>query len=269
MGIHIIVCVKRTPSSTSVALDSKTGQVKTEGLPHGINPLDEYAVEEALRIRDRVPDSKITAVSAGAPEAEEAVRAALALGCNEGVLLTDEAFQGMDTLGTSYVLAQAVKKIAEEKGGAHLLLFGKETNDGASGQMPAETAAWLDWPSAIFVRKVPDVSAESISVERLMEDGVDSLKLKLPAVVSVTKEINEPRLPSLRGKMSAKKAPMAKWGAADLKTDASKLGKDNSPTEVVGMAPIPARPAGAVIPGEEPEEKAKNLVVKLKEAKLI
>ena len=269
MGINIVVCVKRTPSSTSVALDSKTGQVKTDDLPHGINPLDEYAVEEALRIRDKVPDSKIIVLSAGTPKAEEAVRAALALGCNEGVLVTDEAFQWTDTLGTSYILAQAVKKIAEEKGGAHLLLFGKETNDGASGQMPSETAAWLDWPSAIFVRKIPDVSAESVSVERLMEDGVDSLKLKLPAVVSVTKEINEPRLPSLRGKMAAKKAPMDKWSAADIQADASKLGKDNSPTVVVGMSPIPPRPAGAVIPGEEPEEKAKNLVEKLKEAKLI
>ena len=269
MALHLVVCVKRTPSSTSVAVDSATGTVKTAGLPHGMAPLDEYSVEEALRIKERVPGSRITVVSAGAPEADEAIRAALALGCDAGVLVTDPSFEGCDTLGTSHLLARAIQKLASEQGGVHLALFGKQTNDGESGLTPGETAAWLGWPGATFVRKISDVSESAVVVERQMEDGIDRLKLKLPAVVAVTKEINEPRLPSLKGKMAAKKAAVAKWGPAELQPDASVVGRQSSATEWGSLSPVPARTSGVVIPGESPEEKARNLVEKLKESKLI
>ncbi|MBI3299502.1 MAG: electron transfer flavoprotein subunit beta/FixA family protein [Elusimicrobia bacterium] len=262
MPIKIAVCVKRTPASTSVAIDA-AGKVQTKGLPHGINPFDEYAVEEALRLKEKLGGT-VTVVSAGEAEAEEVIRAAIALGCDDGVLLSDPAFAGSDGSVTASVLAAALRK-AEAK----LVLFGKETTDGASGQMPAFTAAWLDWPSVIGVRKVAAASEGELTVERLMEDGVDTLTLSLPAVVGVIKEINEPRLPSLKGKMAAKKAPVTKWTAADLGLDAAKLGAAGSPTEVVGLEPVPARPAGLVIAGATPEEKAKALVEKLKEAKFI
>ncbi|MDE2291173.1 MAG: electron transfer flavoprotein subunit beta/FixA family protein [Elusimicrobia bacterium] len=262
MAIKIAVCVKRTPASTSVAIDA-SGQVQTKGLPHGINPFDEYAVEEALRLKEKLGGT-VTAVSAGAPEAEEVVRAAIALGCDDGVLLADPAFQGSDGAVTARILAAAIRKA-----GAQLVLFGKETNDGASGCMTAFTAANLDCPSVINVRKVVSASESELTVERLMEDGVDTLTLKLPAVVGVTKEINEPRLPSLKGKMNAKKAPVAKWTPADLGLDPSALGAAASQTHVVSMEPVPARAAGVIIEGATPEEKAKALVEKLKEAKFI
>lgn len=264
MSMNIVVCVKRTPASTSVALDA-SGKVQTAGLPHAINPFDEYAVEEAVRLKEKFPGSKVTVVTLGTPDSEEVLRAALALGCDEAALLTDPAFEDSDTWGTSYLLAQAIKKI----GGVQLALFGKQTNDGESGHVPGQAAAWLDWPSALMVRKFAEVSETEAVVERLMEDGVDTLKLKLPAVVGVTKEINEPRLPSLKGKMAAKKAPIARWGAADLQAAEGPVGLSAAGTEVAGMAPVPPRPAGSVIPGESPEEKAKNLVSKLKEAKFI
>ncbi|MFH1725932.1 MAG: electron transfer flavoprotein subunit beta/FixA family protein [Elusimicrobiota bacterium] len=269
MALNIFVCVKRTPASTSVALDSQTGQVKTQGLPHAINPLDEYAVEEALRIKEKVAGSKVCVLSAGGPESDQVVRAALSVGCDEGVLVSDPAFAGSDTWASSHILSRALKKLGEDKGGIHLVLFGKQTSDGESGHMTAEVAAWLGVPSVTSVRKIVEISDSEIVVERLTEDGVDTLKLKLPAVVGVTKEINEPRLPSLRGKMAARKAQVPKWGAAELGIEAGAVGKSGSLTEVVDLSPVPSRPAGAVIPGETPEEKAKHLAEKLKEAKLV
>ncbi len=269
MGLHIVVCVKRTPASTSVALDSETGTVKTEGIPHAINPLDEYAIEEALRIKEKVNDSKVTVLTLGPDDAESVVRAALALGCDAGVLLSDPSFTGSDTYANSYLLAQGIKKIGEKSGQVHLVLFGKQTNDGESGHTTAEVGAWLGWPSAIYVKKIPEVTDLSVTVERAMEDGIDTLKLKTPAVVSVSKEINEPRLPSLKGKMKAKKTPIEKWTAADIAADSGKTGKEGSPTEVLNLSAIPSRPSGAVIPGETAEDKARTLIEKLKEQKFI
>ena len=262
MALKIAVCVKRTPASTSVAIDA-SGQVQTKGLPHGINPFDEYAVEEAIRLKEKLGGT-VTVVSAGEAEAEEVVRGALALGCDDGVVLCDPAFAGSDGSVTASILAAALRKV-----GAQLVLFGKETNDGASGQMPAFTGAWLDWPSVVNVRKVAAASDAELTVERLMEDGVDTLAVKVPAVLSVTKEINEPRLPSLKGKMAAKKAPVAKWTAADLGLNPDTLGAAGSPTETLAMEPVAPRPAGVVIAGATPEEKAKALVEKLKEAKFL
>ncbi|PCI40472.1 MAG: electron transfer flavoprotein subunit beta [Elusimicrobia bacterium] len=264
MGIHIAVCIKRTPSSTSVAID-ESGQIQTAGLPHGINPFDEYAIEEALRIKEKLEGSKVTIISAGAPESEDVVKAALALGADEGVVVTDPAFDGSDTMVTSLILSKTVEKLGDVK----LILFGKQTNDGESGHMTALVGARLGRPSISAVRKVTDIDADSITVQRLMDDGADTLKLNLPAVVGVTKEINEPRLPSLKGKMRAKKAAIPKWGAGDIGVDAAVVGKDASPTGVVKMEPVPARTAGTAITGETPEELAKNLVEKLKETKFI
>lgn len=264
MGIHIAVCVKRTPSSTSVAVDAG-GQVQTAGIPHGINPFDEYAVEEAVRLKEKLDGSKITVISAGSAESVEVVRAALALGCDEGVVLNDPAFASSDTMATSLILTAAVKKLGDVK----LVLFGKQTNDGESGHMTALVGARLGRPSILAVRKVCELTDDAITVERLMEDGADTLRLSLPAVVGVSKEINEPRLPSLKGKMKAKKAEIAAWTAADLGVDAAAVGIAGSPTTVAKMEPVPPRGAGVVIDGESPEELAKNLVAKLKDAKFI
>ncbi|MEE8425069.1 MAG: electron transfer flavoprotein subunit beta/FixA family protein [Elusimicrobiota bacterium] len=266
MPIKLIVCIKRTPASTSVAIGSD-GTVQTAGVAHAINAFDEYAIEEALRVKEKLAGSTVTALSAGSEDAVDILRGALAVGCDEAVLLSDPAFDGSDTYGTSHILAKAIEKIAGE--GPAIVVFGKQTNDGESGHITASVGAWLKWPSAISIRKIAEVSESALSVERVMEDGIDTMKLQLPAVIGVTKEINEPRLPSLKGKMGAKKKQIQKWGAGDINTDAAVIGKGNSPSVVVGQAPVPARPSGAAIPGETPVELAKNLVEKLKEAKFI
>lgn len=265
--MNILVCVKHTPASSSVGVDAATGLVKTEGLPFGMNPLDEYAVEEAIRSREKLPGSKVFVMSLGPSGAEETLRAALALGCEEGILLTDPSFAKGDSYGTAYLLAQGLRKLCAEFP-VGLVFCGKQTNDGETGSVGAQLAAWLQWPSVAFVRKISDLGDSGLTAERTMEDGIDVLKLSLPAVVSVTKEINEPRLPSLKGKMAAKKAPLRRWAAADIAADAANYGA-NSPCAVVKTSAVPPRASGSVIGGETPEEKAKNLLIKLKEAKFV
>ena len=265
--MNIVVCVKHTPTSASVGVDPATGMVKTEGLPFGMNPLDEYAVEEALRSKEKLAGSKVFVLSLGPAGAEETLRAALALGCDEGILLTDPSFAKGDSYGTAYLLSQGVRKLAAESP-VGLIFCGKQTNDGETGSVGGQLAAWLQWPSAAFVKKVGELSETAICVERAMEDGTDTLKLNLPGVVSVTKEINEPRLPSLKGKMAAKKAAVRKWAASDISADAANYGA-NSPCRVLKTTGVPARASGSVIAGETPEDKAKNLLIKLKEAKFV
>ncbi|MBI3548038.1 MAG: electron transfer flavoprotein subunit beta/FixA family protein [Elusimicrobia bacterium] len=259
--------MKQTPAG-SVPVDAATGRPKLDAIQWGINPFDEYAVEEALRIKERVAGSHVSVVSVGPARAEEAIRAALSLGCDDGFLVSDAAFDGSDPNATGYLLSLAVKKTAEVKGPVHLVLCGKQTSDVGAGQVGLALGAWLDWPAAAFVRKIPTIDETKAVVDRMMEDGVDAIELQLPAVVSVVKEINEPRLPSLKGKMAAKKAPVAKWGIAELSADASGVGANSPTTELKTSAP-PPRGAGIKVPGATPQEKAAFLVQKFKELKVI
>ena len=265
--MNIVVCVKQTPSSTSVPVDAATGKLKLEGLPWGLNPWDEYAVEEALRIKEKLAGSTVTVVSVGPARAEESIRACLALGCDAGVLVSDPSFEGTDSFGTSYLLSLAVRKINGDKP-VGLVLCGKQSNDYASGVIGQALAAWLEWPSAAFVRKFVSIDDKAAKVERAMEDGIDILELELPALVSVIKEINEPRLPSLRGKMASKKAAVAKWGAAELGAQAATVGAGGR-LEQVGTSTPPARGGGVLVPGATAQEKAVFLVQKLKELKFL
>ena len=265
--MHIVVCVKQTPAATQVPVDAATGKLKTEGLPYGLNPWDEYAIEEALRIKEKLAGSTVTVLSLGPARAEEAVRSALALGCEEGVLLTDPAFEGTDNLGSSYLLSLGVRKLHATKP-VGLVLCGKQSNDNESGSVAPALGAWLEWPSVAYVRKFASIDDKLAKVERASEDGTDTLELDLPAVVSVIKEINEPRLPSLKGKMNSKKAPVAKWGAADLGAEAAKVSSGGR-LALVGSTPPPPRGGGIVVPGASAQEKAAFVAIKLKELKFI
>jgi electron transfer flavoprotein beta subunit len=259
MAWTIVVCVKHTPSSAAAG--------SGPDVPMSLNPLDEYAVEEALRLKERLPGSKVLALSLGAPASEDSLRTALSLGADSAVLLCDPAFGEGDPFATSYLLSRAVEKLRSQEP-VGLVLTGKQTNDGESGQVPALLAAWLRWPSALSVRKIPEASEGSVTVERLMEDGAQTLRLETPAVLSVTKEINEPRLPSLKGKMAARKASIPRWGACDLGAEAENFG-ENRPTRIRGSRPVPPRPTGEAIEGKSAQEKAAALALKLQEMKLL
>src|SRR5579859_3631875 len=170
MGLHIVVCVKSTPSSVNVGVDSATGQPKTAGLPVGINPYDEYAVEEAVRLKERVPGSTATALTVGPDSAADVLREAIARGCDAGALVSGPEFEGGDSYATSLALSAAIKKLHAEKP-VSLVLFGKNTSDAGAGVVGAQTAAWLDWASATAVKKIDAVDASSATVHRAMEDG--------------------------------------------------------------------------------------------------
>lgn len=265
--MHIIVCVKSTPAATNVPIDPATGKLKTDGLAYGINPFDEYAVEEAIRTKEKLAGSSVTVLSFGPARAEETIRAAIAMGCDEGCLVSDPSFEGSDPFATAYLLHLAIKKLHAAKP-VSAVFCGKQTNDVEAGQVGPSIGAWLDWAAVTSVRKIAEIGDSKALVERMSEDGMDVLEVQMPAVFSTIKEINEPRLPSLKGKMNAKKAPVAKWGAADLAADASLVGA-HSPTREVKAAAPPPRGGGVKITGSTPEQKATALVEKLKEMKVI
>lgn len=268
MALHIVVCVKSTPSNVNVPVDPATHQPKTSGVPTAINPYDEYAVEEAIRLKERVAGSTATVLTVGPESAAEVLREAVARGCDGGVLVSGPEFEGGDGFATSFALAAAIKKLHAEKP-VSLVLFGKNTSDVGAGVVGAQTAAWLDWASATAVKKIDAIDGASATVSRAMEDGVDQLKLALPACVSTVKEINEPRLPSLKGKMAAKKAAFPKWGAAELGVQPAQVGAAGAASAVVKASLPPARPAGVKVEGATAAEKAKKLVDILVERKLI
>jgi electron transfer flavoprotein beta subunit len=267
MGLHIVACVKYTPTTVNVPVDSD-GRPKTAGVAYAMNPFDEYAVEEALRLKERVVGSTVTALTLGPDAADAVLRDALSRGCDAGLLLAGPELEGGDSYTTSLALSAAIRKLGAEKP-VHLVLFGKNTNDGNSGVVGGETAAWLGWPGVLGVKKIDAIDEESATVWRAMEDGVDVLKLRLPACLSTVKEINEPRLASLKGKMAAKKAVIPKWTAADLGLKPSELGAAGAKVAVLRSSPPPSRPAGLRIEGATAAEKARKLVDTLIERKLI
>ncbi len=265
MGLHIVVCVKSTPASTNVAIDPATGQPKTTGVQSELNPYDEFAVEEAVRLKERSTGSTATAVTVGS---DVCLREAIARGVDDAVLIAGAEFEGGDGFATSLALSAAIKKLHAEKP-VHLVLFGKNTSDTGTGVVGAQTAAWLDWPSATAVMKIDAIDEISATVSRAMEDGTDQIKLTLPACVSTVKELNIPRLPSLKGKMAAKKATFPKWGATELGLPPAQVGVAGSATVVVKATTPAPRAAGVKIEGATAAEKARKLVDILIERKLI
>ncbi|MBI3287924.1 MAG: electron transfer flavoprotein subunit beta/FixA family protein [Elusimicrobia bacterium] len=267
MGLHIVVCVKSTPSSVNIGVDA-SGQPKTAGVPGALNPFDEFAIEESVRLKERVPGSTATALTLGPDSAAEVLREAVARGVDGGVIVSGAEFDGGDPFATSLALSAAIKKLHAEKP-VHLVIFGKNTSDVGAGVVGTQTAAWLDWPGASAIKKIDAIDESSATVQRMMEDGVDVLKLALPACLSTVKEINEPRLPSLKGKMASKKAVFPRWTAADLGLQPGQVGAAGAGTAVIKASLPPSRPAGLKVEGASAAEKAAKLVDILVERKLI
>ncbi|WP_028318575.1 electron transfer flavoprotein subunit beta/FixA family protein [Desulfobulbus elongatus] len=226
--MKIFVCVKQVPDAKDVRLDPKTNTLAREGVESIMNPYDRHALEEAVAIKEK-QGGTVTVVTMGPPQAEAVLREAIACGADEGVLISDRAFAGADTWATSYTLARAVETL----GGFDLILCGKQAIDGDTAQVGPGLACRLRLPYAACVQKTRQVTAETIEVERMMDDGYDVLRLPLPALLTVVKDINEPRVASLKGKMKAKKAEIQQFSAADIGADPQCIGLAGSPTQVV------------------------------------
>jgi len=226
--MKIFVCVKQVPDAKDVRLDPKTNTLAREGVESIMNPYDRHALEEAVAIKEK-QGGTVTVVTMGPPQAEAMLREAIACGADEGVLISDRAFAGADTWATSYTLARAVEAL----GGFDLILCGKQAIDGDTAQVGPGLACRLRLPYAACVQKTRQVTAATIEVERMMDDGYDVLRLPLPALLTVVKDINEPRVASLKGKMKAKKAEIQQFSAADIGADPQCIGLTGSPTQVV------------------------------------
>lgn len=256
--MHIIVCVKQVPDAKDVRLDPKTNTLAREGVESIMNPYDRHALEEAVAIKERLGGS-VTVLTMGPPQAEIVLREAIACGADEGVLVSDRAFAGADTWATSYTLAMAVEAI----GGCDLVLCGKQAIDGDTAQVGPGLAKRLNLPYVTCAQKTRQVSAEAIEVERMMDDGFDVVRLPLPALMTVVKDINEPRVASLKGKMKAKKAVIKTMTAADIGADPQCIGLAGSPTQVVRVFAPEPRGDRQVFSGSV-EEQVDQLVACLK-----
>ena len=251
--MKIIVCIKQVPDTTNVKIDPETNTLIREGVESIINPFDTYAIEEGLRIKERLEDVEVVVLSMGPPQAEEALREAISMGVDRAVLLSDRKVAGSDTWATSYALSKAIDKI----GDYFLIICGKQAIDGDTAQVGPGISSWLDLPQATYVKHIEEISVEKAVVERMTEEGYDILEVPFPAVFTVVKEINEPRFPSLKGKMRAKKSEIEVYSADDLGLDDTSIGLNGSPTRVVKIFTPPTREKGTMLEGDINESAAK------------
>jgi electron transfer flavoprotein beta subunit len=257
--MNIIVCIKQVPNTTDVKIDPIKNTLIRDGVESIINPFDTYAIEEAVRLKERF-GGKVTVVTMGPPQAEAALKEAISLGCDEAILVSDRKFAGSDTWATSYTLSCAIKKI----GAFDIILCGKQASDGDTAQVGPGISTHLDIPQVTYVKKIEDISANKAKVERMNEEGYDIVETPIPCLFTVVKEINTPRIPSLKGMMKAKSAKIVKWTAEDIKADPKSLGLDGSPTRVVKIFTPPARKGGEMLSGDTGDI-AKEIVELLKD----
>jgi len=245
--MRILVPIKQVPETSAVRMDEETGTMIREGVEAIINPLDLYAIEIALRLREQHGGEVIT-LSMGPPKAVTALREAIAMGCDSAVLISNKAFAGSDTWATAYVLSSAIRRV----GDCNLIICGERATDGDTGQVGPGIASALDLPVASYVGRVEHVRDNVARVRRLVEDGHEVLDVELPALLTVVKEVGDPRLPTLRGKQKAKKTEIPNWGPDEMNLEADRLGLNGSPTRVVKIfRPQVARECRKVIAGDD------------------
>ena len=247
--MKIIVCVKQVPDAKDVRLDPVTNTLAREGVQSIMNPYDQHALEEAVRLKES-HEGEVVVVTMGPPQAEEMLRQAISCGADKAVLVSDRSFAGADTWATSYTLEYALKKI----GNFDLILCGKQAIDGDTAQVGPGLATRLDIPYLTCVQKVREANDTGLIVERMMDDGYDVVAVDYPALLTVVKDINEPRVPSLKGKMKAKKAKIVSLSAEDIGADPDCIGLPGSPTKVVNVFPPEARGEKSVLTGTLDEQ---------------
>ena len=256
--MNIIVCVKQVPDAKDVRLDPKTNTLAREGVNSIMNPYDQHALEEGVRLKEALGGT-VTVVTMGPPQAEAVLRQAISCGADSGVLVSDRAFAGADTWATSYTLARAITTL----GAFDLVLCGKQAIDGDTAQVGPGLGVRLGIPFVTCVQKVRQADAKGLVVERMMDDGYDVIKVDYPALLTVVKDLNEPRVPSLKGTMKAKKAVIRSLNGADINADPALIGLPGSPTQVVKVFPPEPRGERCLLTGTV-DEQVEQLVVKLR-----
>ena len=261
--MRVVVCIKQVPGTTEVRINQETNTLIREGVASIINPFDTYAIEEGVRLRERF-GGQVTVITMGPQQADAALREAISVGADDAVLISDRAFAGSDTLATSYVLSKAIAKIGEYD----LIVAGKQTLDGDTGQVGPGIAQRLGIPFVGYVSRVDEVADAFIKVHRMIDEGYEVIQASLPCVISVVKEINVPRVPSIRGSMKAKTAQIPVWTAQDLDIDAGKVGVAGSPTRVIHIL-SPRRECQSQMLEGDARSQVAQLLEKLSELSII
>ena len=259
--MNIVVCIKQVPDTNEVKIDPKTGTLIREGVPSIINPDDKNALEEALVLKDK-HGANVTVISMGPPQAEKALREALAMGADEAILITDRAFAGADTLATSNALAGALRKLKYD-----IIFAGRQAIDGDTAQVGPGIAVHLDIPQITYVEKV-EIDGSSLKVRRAWEDGYETIQVNTPVLLTAIKELNEPRYMNVKNIFETFKKEVKVWSANDIDVDRALLGLAGSPTKVKKSMTKEAKGQGEVI-NKPAKEAAEYAVSKLKEKHFI
>ena len=231
--MHIVVCIKQVPDSAQIRVHPVTNTIMRQGVPAIVNPYDLFALEEALRLKDRL-GGRVTVLCMGPPQAEEALRKCVSFGATDAILVTDRAFAGADTLATSYALAAAIRRIGQEQA-VDLVLTGKQTIDGDTAQVGPGVAKRLGINLLTYVSRIVEVDLDgrSLTVERRAEGGVQLLRTTLPSLVTMLEGTNEMRFAGMDDMLRAGRLPVRKWSKDDAGIeDLSKIGLKGSPTVV-------------------------------------
>lgn len=262
--MRIIVCIKQVPDTNEVKLDPKTGRLIRDGVPSIINHDDKNALEEALKLKDRYTDVTVTVVSMGPPQADVALREALAMGADEAYLLSDRAFGGSDTWATSYIIAEAIKRL-----GAYDIIFcGRQAIDGDTAQVGPQIAEKLGIPQVTYVQKF-EIEGDTVRCERALEDGYQVIEVKTPCLLTAIKELNEPRYPSVSGIFDAYGEKEVKvWTINEVPIDTEKAGLKGSPTNVFRTFTPEPKGAGMMLEGAD-KATAADLISRLREKHIL
>lgn len=264
--MHIVVCIKYIPDPEAAfsmfRIDEQAMEmVPASGLKHVVSPFDEQAVEAALRIRETHTDARITVLTLGDEVSRNAIKHGLAMGADDGVLLSDAAFDAADSYTTVHVLTAAVKKL----GAVDLILAGRQAADWDAGVVGAGVGELLGLPVLSFAKAV-SIADGQVRVERVLDDGSEIVEVALPAVVTVSNEIGAPRVPTLRETMRAARKPVQKWSAADLDLQAADIASQRMRVSL--FAPVKTSRC-ELITGATPEEQGANLALRLREARVL
>ena len=267
--MEILVCVKQVPDTAEVKIDPEKHTVIRAGVPNIFNPFDQNALEAALQLKDS-QGARVTLLSMGPPQAEDVLREGLAMGADDAYLLTDRKVGGSDTLATGYCLAQAVRKVAELQGIEQfdIVLCGKQAIDGDTAQVGPQIATELGIPKITYAAEI-NVDGTTVRVKQQNEEGYIVTEAQFPVLITAVKELNEPRFPTIRGTMKAKKREIPHLSADDIKVDETKIGLKGSPTMVRKIFTPPQRTQGLVIKEEDPNAAVSVLMEKLTAQKII
>lgn len=260
--MKIVVCIKQVPDTTEVRLDPKTGTLIRQGVPSIINPDDKSGLEAALQLKD-LYGAHITALTMGPPQAENALKEALAMGVDEAILLTDRAFGGADTWATSTTIAAALSKLDYD-----LIIAGRQAIDGDTAQVGPQIAEHLNLQQVSYVQAL-DLKGDTIRVKRMFEDGYHTVEAKLPCLITTLSEMNTPRYMSVAGIFEAHQKEIKVWTLADIDVDTTNIGLKGSPTRVKKSFTKGAKTAGKIFEIKSAQEGAGIIMNKLKDEFII